>query len=66
MPAWITPEFLEEVASPDLFSLSSTTTESPRSEAYFAIDKPITPEPIIATSKILILYKVFNLFKQFL
>ena len=55
MPAWITPEFLEEVPSParDYFSIIST--ELPSWLKYLPIDKPITPAPIIVKSKIIIL-----------
>jgi len=46
----MTPEFLEEIPSPALDSCSSTTTEEPRSQQNFAIDKPMTPAPTIVTS----------------
>jgi|TARA_B110000967_G_scaffold210053_1_gene269947 hypothetical protein len=58
MPAWITPEFLDETPSPALDSLSSTTTDMPIPLQDLAIDKPTTPAPITTRSKIInLLYK---------
>ena len=54
MPAWITPEFLEEVPSPARDSFSMISTELPSWLKYLPIDKPITPAPIIVKSKITI------------
>ena len=51
MPAWITPEFLEEVPSPARDSFSMISTELPSWLKYLPIDKPITPAPIIVKSK---------------
>ena len=55
MPAWITPEFLEEVPSPARDSFSIIRTDLPSWLKYLPIDKPMTPAPIIAKSKIIIL-----------
>ncbi len=54
----MTPEFLEDTPSPALPSFSSTITDCPFSEIALAIDNPITPAPIITTSKIFILQKL--------
>jgi hypothetical protein len=62
MPAWITPEFLEEVPSPALDSFSIISTELPSWLKYLPIDKPTTPAPIIVKSKMIILPKLNGFF----
>jgi hypothetical protein len=49
----MTPEFRDEIPSPALDSFSITTTDMPSSLQYLAIDKPTTPAPITARSKMI-------------
>ena len=44
---------LQNSRGPDLNSFSITATDMPFSLEYLAIDKPITPAPIITKSKII-------------